>query len=286
MSISGRLPPLAALLCAGCSLLGVAPLEAQSTAPAAVPAHLSFEVASIKPSKPDDPHNNFDSSPGRLTIEHISLPQLIMFAYGLRSRDQVIGGPKWIDSRYFDIVAKENDAELMRRNALPRGENGEDVEDMTQALLADRFSLKVTEAERKLPAFALLQTRAGAAAVHLTVASGSISSLSVHNNHLQAGDRSMAQFAAFLAQQREFSSGDVVDRTNLPGAYDFTLNWSPQQKLSASPSDTYTPSQPASADELPDLITALREQLGLVVKRREELVPVVVIDAASEPSPN
>jgi uncharacterized protein (TIGR03435 family) len=214
---SRPLPLLTALLCTAVSLAATAHLTAQSTPRAADATHLSFEVASIKPSKPNDTHNNFDSYPGRLTIEHVSLPQLIMFAYGLRSRNQVIGGPKWIDSRYFDIVAKENDAELLRRRALPREESAEDTEAMTQALLADRFSLKVTQTTRKLPAFALLQTKTGAAA-HLTVAGGTGYDLSSHNGHLKAKNTSMAEFARFLARQREFSSGDVIDKTNLPGA--------------------------------------------------------------------
>jgi uncharacterized protein (TIGR03435 family) len=268
------------LLLSACAFSCATSLIGQShSAPSDAPA-LSFEVATIKPCKPDDPHTSLDSDADRLTIEHMSLRDLVLFAYGLKSRNQVIGGPKWVSEQYFDIVAKESDADMLRRKAFPGAARENDTQTMTQALLKDRFALQVTEETRKLPAFALLQAKGGAK-LQPSAPSDKGRNLSSRNGHLHANDTSMADFAGFLSGQREFSTGEVVDKTSLPGKYDFSLNWSPQYRLSA-----YAPKQQSSTDDLPELIPALQEQLGLVIKRSKEPVRVVIIDSASEPTAN
>jgi uncharacterized protein (TIGR03435 family) len=276
---AARLLPLLLSVCA----LGTPPLIAQiHPAPSVKPAP-SFEVAAIKPCKPDDPHTSLDIDGDRFNIEHMSLRDLIMFAYGLKSKNQVIGGPKWATEQYFNIAAKESDDDVLRLKALSGAAREHDRQTMMQALLKERFALQATEGTRKLPAFALLQAKGGAKLRH-SPSGGSGSNLSSRGGHLHAIDTSIADFAGFLSSRREFSTGEVVDKTNLHGNYDFSLNWSPQYRLSAYASDT--PEQASSTDDLPELIPALREQLGLVIKRDKEPIQVVIIDSASEPTPN
>jgi len=66
----------------------------------------------------------------------------------------------------------------------------------------------------------------------------------------------------------------VVDHTNLPGRYDFTLLWTPDS-IRATPTD-----------EAPGLFTALQEQLGLKLEPTRAPADVLVIDAATKPTQN
>jgi hypothetical protein len=54
----------------------------------------SFEVASIKPSRPDDQRHNWNSCGDSVSIENYTLRRLIRTAYGLKSDSQVLGGPE------------------------------------------------------------------------------------------------------------------------------------------------------------------------------------------------
>jgi uncharacterized protein (TIGR03435 family) len=67
----------------------------------------------------------------------------------------------------------------------------------------------------------------------------------------------------------------VVDKTGLTGKYDFTLEYAlPQRPDSAAPPlpEALTPAG------VPDFITALRQQLGLMLQPKKARLPVLVID--------
>src|SRR5690348_17784989 len=74
---------------------------------------LEFEVATIKPSPPigNGPIRIGSSGgpgggdPARITYHNSSLRDLLVAAYGVK-RNQISGGPDWLDSERFDITAK------------------------------------------------------------------------------------------------------------------------------------------------------------------------------------
>jgi uncharacterized protein (TIGR03435 family) len=66
----------------------------------------------------------------------------------------------------------------------------------------------------------------------------------------------------------------VVDKTNLGGFYDWTLDWTPWQDVSRDDSKG------------PSLFTALQEQLGLKLEPVKGKVEVVVIEHIDLPSEN
>ena len=68
---------------------------------------------------------------------------LIMTVYGVTDR-QVSGGPNWVNSEYYDIEAKAQH---------PAGR--EQILQMLQALLSDRFRLKLRKETREIPIYAL-----------------------------------------------------------------------------------------------------------------------------------
>ena len=76
-----------------CVMMFVAYADAQQASPNFASADPpSFEVASIKPSRPGSGNHNWDSSTDLVTIENYSLRDLIASAYGLKSNAQVLGG--------------------------------------------------------------------------------------------------------------------------------------------------------------------------------------------------
>src|ERR1051326_3889860 len=75
---------------------------------AQVPAGAAFEVASIKPHNAGSAggrSTTMGTQPGRYTATNVTLRALIVNAYGLQNV-QLSGGPGWMGSEHFDILAK------------------------------------------------------------------------------------------------------------------------------------------------------------------------------------
>jgi uncharacterized protein (TIGR03435 family) len=101
-----------------------------------------FDVAVIKPSKPDEPFRARING-GQVDAVGAPLRFLITFAWNLNSRDEevLVGAPKWLDSDHFDILAKVvSDAPSNLGQKAPRIDI-EDLRQMMQALLKERFKL-------------------------------------------------------------------------------------------------------------------------------------------------
>ena len=129
-------------------------LQAQSAPPAATP---KFDVVSIKPCKPGVASGG-DSSPGRLSIGCAVLADvdntgLIQRAYNRYASGQLTsvkvipieGGPDWIHSETFAIDAKSDGHPSILMMEGP----------MMQAILEDRFKLKIHRETRQGPVYEL-----------------------------------------------------------------------------------------------------------------------------------
>jgi uncharacterized protein (TIGR03435 family) len=158
----------------------------------------SFEVASIKPSKPDDHNHNWSDSADRVSFENYTLRRLICVAYGLNSESQVQSGPRWIDSQAFDITAKIDDADVVRLGKMNRITRNAERILMLRSLLAERFGLKVRSGERELPIFALVIEKSGARLSQSAAQDGTQNDISGYNGHLTAANISMEDFAHYL----------------------------------------------------------------------------------------
>src|ERR1700733_14740555 len=110
-----------------------------------------FEVASVKPQAPGDTRGSIGPSPGAFIANGVSLKLLIEIAYYVKDF-QISGGPDWIETDHYDISARA-----------PAGfiPTGQQMQPMLQALLADRFGLKLHRETRELPAFALVVGKGG-----------------------------------------------------------------------------------------------------------------------------
>lgn len=227
------------------------------TASADKPSPLSFEVASIHPSKSMDNGTSIDIDRGggeiRLRFENLSLQDCIREAY--KVKDYQISGPSWLKSERYDITAK----------APAQPENKDAWRIMLQNLLAERFHLSLHLGSKEMPVYALI---AGNGGTRLQKAdpSGSFG-ISGRNSQYTFTRISMPRFAEFLSGNADRA---VQDMTQLTGEYDFKLQFV-RETLTA-------PTDSSSESATPPLFTALQEQLGLKLIPRKAPLDILVID--------
>jgi bla regulator protein blaR1 len=245
----------------------------------------AFEVASIKPSDPNETGGFARFLPGgRFEVHNAQLIFVIQQIYGVRDF-QIVGAPKWITdwvTARFDIEAKAD------------GETSEDqLRAMAKALLEDRFQLKVHKETRDLPVYALIPAKGG---VKLAVAKdsgrprGSGGVASMVKGWIQGTNVAMPGLILALSQVMD---RPVVDKTNFTDAFDFKLTWTPDSEPS---SDVGCPAGFAAFQEqrklkpepmsCPSIFTAVQDQMGLKLDPQKDPIDVLVIDHVERPSAN
>jgi uncharacterized protein (TIGR03435 family) len=228
-----------------------------------------FEVATIKPTGPSsDGHTHINYPPGdRFSTSNITVLTLMQWAYGMPER-QILDGPPWLGSTRFDIQAKADSGDKGDRFKSLTGQQDRDLKRrMVQALLADRFHLKLHQETRTLPAYDLVVAKGGS---KLQLSKSNGQSFGVGRTHFNGEGLIMTT----IAEQLSLITGRViVDKTNLPGRYDLKLEWSADDA-------------PATENSAPSLVTAIQEQLGLKLEPAKEPLPVLVIDHVEAPSEN
>ena len=123
---------------------------------AQTPAAPAFEVATIKPAPPLDPakiaagqlHIGMKTDAGHVDIGFLSLSDLIRLAYKIKPYQ--LSGPDWLSSTRWDILAK-----------VPDGASADQVPEMLQTLLADRFKLAIHRTHTEHAVYALVVGKNG-----------------------------------------------------------------------------------------------------------------------------
>jgi len=245
--------------------LGAFPISAQPTDAADRPA---FEVVSVKRTQGQPVNSGFRRAAGGvLNATNVSVRFLIEYAYDVRD-DQVSGGPAWLDSERYEVLAK------------PGGDTGEGaklIKLRTQSLLADRFRVMLHRETKELPVLVLTVAKNGPKGLRASTA-GSPDFVD-NGRHLNCQRVSMAMFAKeFLARK---TGRSVTDKTGLAGDFDFTLDWTPDDAQPGSAADAAS-----AAPQFPSFLTALQEQLGLRLEQSKGPVEILVIDRAEKPAEN
>lgn len=124
--------------------------------PAQTPPALQFEVASIRPAgaiatqaMAGKLHVGMNIDAARVDIGSMSLVDLIRTAYKVKAYQ--ITGPDWMKSQRFDILAK-----------MPEGATKDQVPEMLQALLTERFKLEIHRDHKEQSVYALVVGKGGA----------------------------------------------------------------------------------------------------------------------------
>ena len=283
--------------CALAVLCGVDAPRGQSSTPT------TFDVVSIKPNKSGLPgFGGLGFQPDRFSATRVTVRALINSAYVRQpfERRQVLGGPGWIDTEYFDVDARTGSA----LSSVPNVFLGQ-MRVMLRNLLAERFQLAVHDEQRELPIYALVMARSdGRRGPQLRVSDLDCAALmskslndggglpkaepgkpppcSVGPNpgHLIASSITMAALANVLSP---YVDRAIVDRTGLTQAYDAELSWTPAPGESAPFKGDENNRPPADG---PSLFTALQEQLGLKLEPTKGPVDVLVVDHVEHPTEN
>jgi uncharacterized protein (TIGR03435 family) len=221
---------------------------------------------------------------GRCTFEQDRLDDLIVVAYSddlswIRNqppKSVVLGGPDWVHSDLFDVEAAAENPSVVTRA---------DLHQMMQALLADRFKLKLHRESRESSGFVLVTADKGSKLVPstdktVTGRDGMKRTVSANGAvTLSARNVSMARLSELLTT---FGIGLVVDKTNLQGTYDFVLTYSAE--IAAPRKDQLSPT--VQDTDAPSVFTALREQLGLQLLSQKVSAEYLGIDSVEKPSSN
>jgi uncharacterized protein (TIGR03435 family) len=221
----------------------------------------SFEVASVKPNTSGDSRASGGSSGGRLTMINIPLEQCIEQAYSIKKYQ--VSGPDWLSSQRFDIVAKA-----------PSEGSKPPLRPMLQALLKDRFKLAFHRETKLVPAYALVVAKGGP---RLTAVDpeGKPPHVVDGRGRLTGERMSMTLLADVLLH---WVGIPVMDKTELKGAFNITLEWVPDETQPVDLLDSSEPKRQPSDTTGPSLFTALREQLGLHLEAIKAPVEMIVID--------
>jgi len=237
-----------------------------------------FEVASLKPANPgisgfrggchgiDSTYagaNERASAPplGRCVITDARLSHMIGIAFHVSSMGYIKGGPDWLmGGERFSVDAKAED---------PTKATEEQLLQMLQALLVERFSLRFHRETKDMPGFALVVAKNGPKLqaakgedVDFTWGAGG-KPVPGQPTCLTAHKWPASMLADVLTQM---GRGPATDHTGLTGEYDFKLCWN----------DTDGPS----------LFTALQEQLGLKFEPQKVPVSFFVVESARKPTEN
>lgn len=243
------------LLCA-LSLSGSAAF-CQTMAPA-------FDIVSVKPVEHTvglDYNNRLTYRPNGLSARNITLKRLIAEAYRLQLSQ--VSGPKWIDQNEYDIDARTSEAATEEQMTL-----------MLRTLLAERFNLKQHSEPREMRVYDLIVGPSGPK-IH-PVDDGETDAAHTES-HFRGDMRSFADFLAVMFTVPAPSSPSepviaggpqipVLDKTGLTGIYDFSVDMRPELGT-----DGFAMGQ-----------RILRDQLGLNVESRREIVVVLVVDEAAK----
>src|SRR6266576_111636 len=263
------------------------------------PAVQPFEVATIKPSRPGDNMIQLFMSPGKFTTRAETLKGIIKFAYDIKSDNQLSGGPSWINSEKYDIEAKEEASVAGNLQKLSFEEHAKQVRLMVQALLADRFNLKVSHQTKDLPVYALVVAKSGPKLTPTEVPPPALDGASAPKKafrgvrmmgpgQLSATNINIGLLADILSGQPELGRL-VIDQTGLKGNYDWTLKWTPDQtaQMSKGADDAHaTADAPPLDSSGPSIFTALEEQLGLKLEAKKGPVETLVIESIEKASEN
>jgi uncharacterized protein (TIGR03435 family) len=182
----------------------------------ALPQSPSFEVASIKPNRTGGSYGMDTPPGGRFAATNVSLKMLIQAAFGVADF-QVAGGPGWLGTERYDIAAK---------NSVSQQIGKEEFKPLLQALLQDRFALKLHRETKELPVYSLVFAKSGP---KLTAHTGTGGSSQNTNSSPERG--AIVARKTTIANLAKALSGllrrPVIDNTALPGEFDFNLEWTP-----------------------------------------------------------
>jgi uncharacterized protein (TIGR03435 family) len=257
--------------------------------PNSSPVAPAFDVATIKPHQGVLTMTGVMNTADGVNGSAATLAMLVQYAYELRSEDQVSGVAEWAKTDRFDVQARMGEADIAAMQKLDHADKNARLRQMMQALLAERFKLKVHGETKQVAVYDMVVAKGGS---KLTDAASDT------NEHLLKGKdgaplhvltwntgKTVAQgysakdLADVLSQPYSALGRPVMDKTGLTGTYNFTLDWTPPhpgvrfggESDSPAPEDTHS------------IFTALGD-VGLKLQPSAGSMEMIVVDHAEKPT--
>lgn len=244
----------------------------------------AFEVASVKPSDPNPSNRMFigmNADTGTVHYTNITLKDCIRAAW--RVRDFQVQGPDWINTARFEIIAK-----------LPAGASVEQIPEMMQSLLAERFGLTLQHGTKEQSVYALIVGRNGPNLQPAAMTTDSqpetalgpdgrprpaimigfpTSGVAIH-----APAASLAAMAETISR---FTERPVVDMTGLEGQYQFELNFEPETMGNMLDPRAAAAGPKATLDSAPSMFDAV-QKYGLKIEARKTQIELLTVTHAEK----
>jgi uncharacterized protein (TIGR03435 family) len=274
-----------------------------------------FEVVSIRPNTrcggrggdSGGATGNRDTSPGRLALNCVTVAELIQSAYvtfanghsnpGWSAPPFSGGWPAWITSDRYDINAKAPGAQSQGMMKGP----------MLQALLEDRFKVKIHRETRQVQVYVLTVAKSGAKLEQFQ--EGSCTPVDPNmpqtqpapgQKHLcdtlrlgKSGSNLTLEISGMSLEELAKSFGQLMDRpiidqTGISGLFNFRLEFAPDEATPRFFRRSGDAGQSAAAPDPsgPSIFTAFQEQLGLKLDPAKGPSEIFVIDRVERPSEN
>ena len=237
----------------------------------------SFEAADVH-SSPKNPNPNVRSlgasaRGGRYQFKNATMVDLISNAYGVEP-EKVVGGPFWLETDRFDILAKA-----------PTSVTAANTKLMLRSLLADRFKLVIHSQETPMNVWAMIAVNAGKPGPQLKEAKGGGPTNQCNgqpngpNTTLTCVNVSMAFLTEFARRQIDPLSGELlllkpgsitmVDLTEFQGNWDLQLTWTNPAGMAAAGKDAIA------------LRDAFEKQLGIKLEQQMRPIATLVVDSVN-----
>jgi uncharacterized protein (TIGR03435 family) len=229
---------------------------------------------------------------GRFTATNARVKMLVTLAYDVRNFE-ISGGPGWTETDGFDIEAKAADSNVKIDGLRP----------MLQSLLEDRFQLKVRRETHEVPVYAITLPKGSSRLPEAK--DGGCREIKPNEplppptpgqfpptpcggffmgpNHLEGGKISMTQLSNALTN---LLGRPVIDKSGFTGTFDVKLDFAPEgAAFRAGPTPDGAP-PPNFDNPLPNIFTALQDQLGVKLESTRGPGNVLFIDHVEKPSEN
>lgn len=227
---------------------------------------------------------------GQVTATNVTLRQLIQSAYQRHIFDnrEISGGPSWIDTVRFDVVAK-----APRDPVFDADGSAPELWSMLRTLLGDQFKLKIRTESIERPIYTLVmansdgalgprirRSNADCGAVMASMIKGDpptkpTCAIASYPGRLVVSALPMSAVASLLSESVDRV---VINRTGLKGRFDIEL-----EAVEIRPQGPFGPSYRPS-DTKQSIFASVAEQLGLELKATTGPVESLVVDHAEQPT--